>query len=129
MMYSARSLTIVCVLIMAAGQSCKLAEKKNDKSDSLALRQNIPPSPVLSPEESLKKMHVVNGFTVKLVAAEPLVTAPVALNFDEQGRIWVLEMQDFMPDTLGTGEDKPGGKIVILSDRDGDGVMDESKVF
>ncbi|MDP4248559.1 MAG: c-type cytochrome [Bacteroidota bacterium] len=129
MMYSARSLTIVCVLIMAAGQSCKLAEKKNDKSDSLALRQNIPPSPVLSPEESLKKMHVVNGFTVKLVAAEPLVTAPVALNFDEQGRIWVLEMQDFMPDTLGTGEDKPSGKIVILSDRDGDGVMDERKVF
>lgn len=123
-----KSFMAVCVLLMVT-QGCKQTEKKNDKADSLAMRQSIPPSPVLSPEESLKKIHVENGFTVKLVAAEPLVTAPIALNFDEKGRIWVVEMHDFMPDTLGTGEDIPSGKIVILSDRNGDGIMDERKVF
>lgn len=86
-------------------------------------------SPVLSAEEGIKKMHVEDGFTVKLVAAEPLTTAPVALNFDEKGRIWVVEMEDYMPDTVGTGEDQPLGKVVILSDNDGDGKMDDRKVF
>ncbi|MEP7253901.1 MAG: c-type cytochrome, partial [Ginsengibacter sp.] len=42
---------------------------------------------------------------------------------------WEVEMQDYMPDTLGTGEDMPGGKVAILTDTNGDGVMDERKVF
>ncbi|HSU49905.1 MAG TPA: c-type cytochrome [Segetibacter sp.] len=85
-------------------------------------------SPVLTAEEGIKKMHVEDGFTVKLVAAEPLTTAPVALNFDEKGRIWVVEMEDYMPDTVGTGEDQPLGKVVVLSDKNGDGQMDDRKV-
>jgi mono/diheme cytochrome c family protein len=74
-------------------------------------------------------MHVEKGFAVKLVAAEPLIAAPVALSFDEKGRIWVVEMMDYMPDTAGTGEDAPSGKVVILSDSNGDGLMDSSQVF
>ena len=101
----------------------------NGKPDSLAIRQSIAEAPQLSPEESLKKMHVAQGFTVKLIAAEPLVKAPIAMSFDDKGRIWVVDMQDYMPDTVGTGEDDPSGKIVILTDTNGDGVMDESKVF
>lgn len=97
-------------------------------SDSSAIKSELK-SPVLTPEESMQKMHLEEGFTVKLVAAEPLVTAPVALNFDERGRLWVVEMEDYMPDTVGTGEDQPIGKIVILSDKNGDGVMDDRKVF
>ncbi len=96
--------------------------------DSLVLKKDLT-SPVLSAEESIKKMHFEKGFTVKLVAAEPLTTAPVALNFDDNGRIWVVEMEDYMPDTLGTGEDEHKGKVVILSDKNGDGTMDDRKVF
>lgn len=67
--------------------------------DSIAIRKSIAEAPQLSPEESIKKMHVENGFDVKLVASEPLVVAPVAISFDNKGPIWVVEMQDYMPDT------------------------------
>ncbi len=83
----------------------------------------------LSAEASLDNMTVEDGFEVKLIAAEPLISAPVALTFDNQSRIWALEMNGFMPDTLGTGEESPSGKVVILEDEDKDGVMDNRKVF
>ncbi len=86
-------------------------------------------SPVLTPQESLEHMKVEDGFVVKLVAAEPLVVAPVAMTFDDKGRMWVLEMQGYMPDTAGRGEDKPVGKIIILEDNNHDGIADERKVF
>ena len=117
------------MIILATEQSCKQSEKKAPVTDSLAVRESLPPSPVLSPEESIKKMHLENGFDIRLVAAEPLVTAPVAMSFDKEGRIWVVQMDDYMPDTLGNGEDKPTGKVVILSDKNSDGIMDERKIF
>lgn len=83
----------------------------------------------LSAEASLDNMTVEEGFEVKLIASEPLISAPVALTFDNQSRIWALEMNGYMPDTLGTGEDQPSGKVVILEDEDQDGVMDSRKVF
>ncbi|HVG17018.1 MAG TPA: c-type cytochrome [Chitinophagaceae bacterium] len=98
-------------------------------NDFISVRDSTNPSPVYTPSESIAKMHLEEGFEVKLVASEPMVTAPVALSFDKDGRMWVVQMNDYMPDTLGTGEDKPTGKIVILSDKDNDGVMDERKVF
>src|SRR3954462_6040078 len=125
------SLPVLAVLGALAGITylgCSNTSGKKADRDSLALKKNLS-SPVLSPEESIKKMHIESGFAVKLVAAEPLTVAPVALNFDDKGRIWVVEMVDYMPDTVGTGEDRPLGKVVILSDKNGDGVMDERKVF
>lgn len=86
-------------------------------------------SPVIPADAAIKLMKLENGFEVKLVAAEPLVTAPVALSFDARGRIWVVEMVGYMPDLYGKGEDKPNGKIVILEDKNGDGMADERKVF
>ncbi len=86
-------------------------------------------APVLSPAESLRHLQVEDGFTVQLVAAEPMVSAPIALNFDQRGRMWVVEMQGYMPDADGTGEDQPSGRIVILEDRNGDGAMDHQQVF
>ncbi|HTI93997.1 MAG TPA: c-type cytochrome [Puia sp.] len=91
--------------------------------------QHLDASPPLAADSAILKMHVDSGFTIRLVAAEPLIAAPVALSFDEKGRIWVVEMMDYMPDTAGTGEDAPTGKVVILSDKNGDGQMDDSKIF
>lgn len=127
--YSVKILFVFFILVMLGGESCHQKENQNSKEDSLAIRKNVPPSPALSAKESMQKMHIENGFSVKLVASEPLITAPVAIKFDDRGRIWVVEMADYMPDTLGTGEQIPLGKIVILSDTNGDGVMDERKVF
>src|SRR5437870_12010732 len=111
-----------CLAILITGPGCS-GPSGTDK-DSLAFAS----SPVLAPRAAIDKMHIEEGFLIRLVASEPLVTAPVAINFDKQGRIWVVQMNDYMPDTLGTGEEKPTGKIVILSDKDGDGIMDDRKV-
>src|SRR5690606_7489392 len=83
-------------------------------------QQDFSESPFLAPEESLKKIAVEQGFTVELVAAEPLVNTPVTLQFDERGRMWVVEMRNYMLDTVGTGEDDPAGQIVILEDTNKD---------
>src|SRR5439155_21190181 len=79
------------------------------------------------PLESWKKIHVPEGYEVQLVAAEPLVLDPVAFDWDERGRLWVVEMADY---PLGMdGKGKPGGRVRILEDTDGDGRYDKSVLF
>lgn len=70
-----------------------------------------------------------DGFELQLVAKEPLFVAPVAIDFDNEGRIWVVEMRGYMPDLAGTGEEKPVGRISILGDFDENGTARSSKVF
>jgi mono/diheme cytochrome c family protein/glucose/arabinose dehydrogenase len=86
-------------------------------------------SPALSPVEELRTFHVAPGYRVELVAAEPLVQDPVALDWDPQGRLWIVEMPGFMPDIAATGEHAPVGRIVVLEDTDRDGRMDRRTVF
>ncbi|MCP5069879.1 MAG: c-type cytochrome [bacterium] len=100
----------------------------SDPAEILA-RTEVPPSPVLSPDEELATFRTAPGFRVELVAAEPLVVDPVAMDWDDQGRLYVVEMRGFMPDIDGTGEDRPIGRVVVLEDTDGDGRMDRSDVF
>ncbi len=83
--------------------------------------------PPKSPEDSLAAMRVRPGFTVELVAAEPLVVDPVAFEWDALGRLWVVEMRDY---PLGMdGKGKPGGVVKILTDVDGDGRYDKATLF
>ena len=64
---------------------------------------------------------------LSLFAREPDVVDPVALTFDEEGRVYVVEMRDY---PYGFGPDrKPGGVIRLLEDLDGDGKVDRSTVF
>ncbi|MCP5058781.1 MAG: cytochrome c, class I [bacterium] len=92
-------------------------------------RIEVPPSPVLSPEQALETFRTAPGFRVELVAAEPLVVDPVAMDWDDEGRLYAIEMRGFMPDIDGRGEDRPVGRVVLLEDTDGDGRMDRSDVF
>lgn len=87
------------------------------------------PAPVLSPEEAQSAFRIAPGFEIELVAAEPLVGEPVAMAWDEHGRLYVVEMRGYMPDAYGTGSEEPVGQIVRLEDIDGDGRMDTSEVF
>jgi mono/diheme cytochrome c family protein len=90
---------------------------------------DINSSPVVPADLSISKMKLEPGFTIKMIASEPLISAPVAMTFDKDGRIWALEMEDYMPDTLGNGENVPSAKVVILTDKNKDGIMDERKVI
>ncbi len=87
----------------------------------------------LSPEESLKALHVRPGFTVELVAAEPLVVDPVAFDWGPDGRLWVVEMRDY-PNGItwkkeGDQFGVPGGRVKVLTDENGDGKYDKAAVF
>ena len=67
--FSASFFIGVFVLILITGQSCRQSENRNETTDSLSIRKKFSSSPVLSPQESMKKMHVEKGFAVKLVAS------------------------------------------------------------
>ncbi len=76
----------------------------------------------LPPEEALKSFVLQDGWTLDLVAAEPDVVSPVAMAFDEDGRLFVAEMRDY---PLGPA----AGTIRLLEDADGDGRREKSTVF
>lgn len=81
------------------------------------------------PKFSLDNYKVEEGFELKLIASESLLKAPVSMDFDNKGRMWVVEMIGYMPNLEGVGEDIPNGRISILEDVNKDGVADHSKVF
>ncbi len=95
----------------------------------LYLSVDTPPAPALTPQQALDSFSLAPGFAIELVAAEPLVVDPVAMAWDEAGRLFVVEMRGFMPNAYGDGEDQPVGRVVMLLDDNGDGVMDRSEVF
>ena len=91
---------------------------------------NKQPSPPLSPEEALSSFVLAEGdLEIQLVASEPMVQDPVAISFDEAGRLWVVEMLGFMADIDGAGENDPVGRVSVLFDDNQDGKMDRSTVF
>lgn len=81
----------------------------------------------LSPPESLRQIVVDDGLKVELVANEPNVIDPVAIRFDEDGRLWVVEMRDYP--TGPTKEAPARSRISILKDADGDGFFETANVF
>jgi putative membrane-bound dehydrogenase-like protein len=83
--------------------------------------------PPRSPAESLASMVVRPGFTIELVAAEPLVLDPVAIAWGADGKLWVVEMADYPLGIDGRG--RHGGEVRFLEDTDGDGQYDRSTVF
>jgi mono/diheme cytochrome c family protein/glucose/arabinose dehydrogenase len=108
---------------------CQAGDRKGEEQPPLPSSIKIPPAPVVPPEEALKTFRVTPGFRLELVASEPLVHEPVAMEFDPDGRLWVVEMRGYMPDVDGTGEDAPVGDVVVLEDTTGCGRFDKRTVF
>ncbi|HRQ90945.1 MAG TPA: dehydrogenase, partial [Bacteroidia bacterium] len=77
----------------------------------------------LPPAEALKSFELAEGFQIELLAAEPLLADPVAMEIDEQGRLYVVEMPGYPLDL------EFSGKVRLLTDSDGDGTLDQSTVF
>ena len=80
-----------------------------------------------TPERSLGSIKVQSGLKVELVAAEPLVMDPVAIDWGSDGKLWVVEMADY---PLGMDDHgKPGGRVRYLEDTNEDGKYDSSTLF
>lgn len=86
-------------------------------------------SPPLSPAAALKTFYLPPGYSVELVASEPLVQDPVAIDWDPDGRLWVVEMSGYMRNISGANERDPVGRVIVLQDENGDGRMDKRTVF
>jgi putative membrane-bound dehydrogenase-like protein len=79
--------------------------------------------PPYSPERALETFRIADGFQVELFAAEPLISDPVAMEIDEGGRMYVVEMHGYPLDLGGSG------RVMMLDDADHDGRPDRSTVF
>src|SRR6266446_1388990 len=95
-----RRLTILVVIALAANPQAGEAQPVME------------PGPK-SPADSLKCIEVRPGFTVELMAAEPLVMDPIAFAWGPDGKFWVVEMGDYLLGVDGKG--KFGGKVKILT--------------
>ncbi|WDQ18615.1 PVC-type heme-binding CxxCH protein [Rhodopirellula sp. P2] len=80
-----------------------------------------------SPSDIADTMRVRDGWKLQLVAAEPMTIDPVSAAWDPQGRLWVVEMPDYPQPAEDAKPTK--GRIRVLSDTNGDGVMDQATTF
>ncbi len=103
---------LICLLLLLIG-----AEPAVESKD---LPRTVP----VEPADALKTFSVRPGFHIELVASEPLVMDPVAMAFDESGRLFVVEMRDYSE-----RRDERLGRIKLLVDEDGDGTFDKATVY
>lgn len=125
------------VVLEKGVMTVRTAEKQHRLPFSELLR--VPGPPPMSPAESLRCLQTAPGWEAKLVASEPLLRDPVFFDWDERGRLWVVEMGDypFAPGettrdgAVGQGKvsEWQSGRVKILEDTDGDGVHDKATLF
>lgn len=82
----------------------------------------------LTPKEERATFRLKKGFKIELVASEPDVVDPVAMCFDERGRLFVAEMRGYPNGGVGTGKETRG-RIRCLEDKDGDGYFETCTTF
>lgn len=116
-------------IVTAIGALIALVPARDALSRGKELPARADDAPVLTPAQTMASYRLPPGYRLELVAAEPLVQDPVAIDFDADGRMYVVEMRAFMPNLAGTGEDRPIGRIVVLEDTNDDGKMDRKTVF
>lgn len=80
------------------------------------------------PNEALAAIRLPDGFRATLFAAEPDVSQPVSLSFDDRGRLWVAECYTYKGSS-GPWDSPVHDRILIFEDRDNDGRFDGRKVF
>ncbi|MBX3451970.1 MAG: c-type cytochrome [Planctomycetaceae bacterium] len=81
----------------------------------------------LSPRQSMRRIEFSTPVDLQLVAAEPLIADPVAIDFAADGSLWVCEMNDYPSGLKGNFE--AGGRVRHLIDDNGDGIYDRSTIF
>ncbi|HEX7446327.1 MAG TPA: PVC-type heme-binding CxxCH protein [Pirellulales bacterium] len=118
-----RCTILLCLVAVFLGKPLPAAEptaKRNEPDFSAELPRIAPTEAA----EALTTFQVQPGFAVELVAAEPLVNDPVAAAFDEDGRLYVVEMRGYSEQP-----DDKLSRVRRLEDTDADGRFDQSTVL
>ena len=90
---------------------------------SIATEPDNPPS--LS--ETIDSLEIEDGFQIRLIAQEPLITDPITCRLDMHGRLWVIEMSDYP--SMKKSNATPNGKLKVLTDLDRDGQYESATLF
>lgn len=115
-------LAALCALAPALGPAAA-AEQAADAADR-DYAAELPRIAPLEPDAAAASFEILPGFQLELAAAEPLVEDPVAVSFDEDGRLYVVEMCGYSEQP-----DENRGIVRRLEDTDADGRFDRSTVF
>ncbi|MFO0944817.1 MAG: PVC-type heme-binding CxxCH protein [Planctomycetota bacterium] len=119
-----------CLLVCLDGSSLAQESSANPATTP------FPRTPPTEAKDAQKSFHVLHGFRLELLASEPMVTDPIAIEYDEFGRAYVVEMSDYPYTDKSTDKpnmerttDLPIGRIRLLEDLDGDGDFDRGSIF
>lgn len=115
------------LVIMICGLAAQLVTPGFAQNDLGDIGKELPVVTAKSPADSQAMLEVAGGFRMELVAAEPLVHDPVAVAFDEDGRMYVVELPPY--NSYVVKDFKTKGSIRVLEDTDNDGVYDTSVQF
>jgi len=118
--------SVALLLVLAAVAS---AYAYQTKPWPPGLQKVLDESPVLSPDDEMKTFFMPPGYHVELVASEPMIEEPILIDWDPDGRMWVIEERGYMQDLPATNEREPIGRISVLEDTNNDGKMDKKTVF
>ena len=118
----------VAVLVGIVGESPSLAPPGDAQPADPFPVTDLPKVKPLDPTEAARQFDVRPGFRIELVAAEPLIRSPVAIDFDENGRLFVAEFPEYNQ-YANPNPPKDRGCVKMLEDTDGDGTFDRATVF
>lgn len=122
--YTCALVALTAIVWSAAFLAAGAQDKQEKAAAEKDYKDELPRIPPHEPKDALSTFQVHPGFKIEQVAAEPLVHSPVAVSFDENGRLFVVEMIDY------SEQDKDfTGAVRMLEDTDQDGRFDKSTVY
>lgn len=121
--------SLLLLFSISSTGECQNGDRAGEVQQENWRKWNVPEAPVLSPSEALEAFQIAPGFSIQLVASEPQVVDPVAIAWDETGRLWVVELRGYMRTVDGDGETEAVGQVAVLEDLDGDGFYETRHLF
>ena len=120
------TLVVACVAAAHGADAADGGKVRLARMEEAQSRRRMPMADGLAPPDAAKAMSAPPGFSVKLLAAEPDVRQPIAMCFDDRGRLWVAECYAY---PRKVADEDASDRILVFEDTDGDHVLDSRKVF